>query len=195
VEPPPAPPQLHRTPSKPLRACLGGWRHHPAAVVAQQAHTTMNHLPADSQLRSRRGRRLPEDHASGAMHQHHWQHHESVSYDDAGLASEQRDDALPAWAAGVGGSREAALATAGPLHEDPIMQPRFKPVSSEYDAQEDEISLAAYAPAPAGRVLRRMRNSENLRFRGLYGQSVDWIPVAIIVGIVLFAWFRPWPLS
>lgn len=114
-------------------------------------------------------------------------------------------DELPAWAAGHGGSREAALATAGPLHEDPLVtHPRFTPAASAGDAGDDgEISLAAAAPPGAAKVLRRLRNSNNLRFRQLSGArrrtegggQVE-VAAAVFLGLVfLLAYFRPWPLS
>ena len=110
---------------------------------------------------------------------------------------EPEPEALPSWAARHGGPRETALAAAGPLHQDELLtRPRFKPVSSEpEDPYAGEISLAAYAPPPAARVLRRMRDNGNLRFRSLHNNSVDWIPVLLFVGILFVAWWQPWASS
>ena len=114
-------------------------------------------------------------------------------------------DELPAWAARRGGSREAALATAVPLHEDPLVtHPRFAPSSGSGGVNEDgEISVAAAAPPAAAKVLRRLRDSSNLRFRHLSGarSSRDAggqveVAAAVFLGLVfLLAYFRPWPLS
>lgn len=110
---------------------------------------------------------------------------------------------LPSWAGRRAGTREEALASAGPLHTDDLLQrPRFKPPSSAVDDDDDEyageISIAAAAPPPAARVLRKLRDSKNLRFRHLNaargraggGSDVELFGVIVVAIVMLAAYFR-----
>lgn len=119
------------------------------------------------------------------------------------LGGQESEPELPAWAARRGGSREAALARAGPLHSDDLLvRQRFKPARHPDDYDPDEISFANLAPKNAGKVLRRMRNSNNLRFRNMSAAGdargeghVEVWPIVAMLVVLLLAYFRPWPLS